>query len=58
MPYTHRGKTVYKKEGGKLVRVGTAKGSVQKYLAALYANSDDAKKRKKYGISNLKRKKK
>ena len=40
MPYVAKGKTVYKKSGEK---VGTTKGSVKKYLAALYANSDKKK---------------
>lgn len=44
MPYVAKGKTVYKKAGGKLKKVGTTKGSVKKYLAALYANSPDAKR--------------
>jgi hypothetical protein len=34
MPYKAKGKCVYKKDGGK---VGCTKGSVKKYLAALYA---------------------
>ncbi len=46
MPYTVRenaggGGTVYKKSTGK--KVGTTKGSVKKYLAALYANADKKK---------------
>ena len=42
MPYISRGKTVYKKlANGKLKKVGTTKGSVKKYLAALYVHSKD-----------------
>jgi hypothetical protein len=42
MPYMAKGKTVYKKlPGGKRgQKVGTTKGSVKKYMAALYANTD------------------
>ena len=36
MPYTSRGKCIYKKGSGK--KVGCTKGSVKKYLAALHAN--------------------
>lgn len=42
MPYEARGKTVYNKATGK--KVGTTKGSVKKYLAALYANMPKAEK--------------
>lgn len=47
MPYTHSGKTVYKKnpDGSKGKKVGTTKGSVKKYLAALYANEPGKGKR-------------
>ena len=38
MPYTVRGKCVYKKDTGK--KVGCTKGSVQKYLAALQINAE------------------
>ena len=41
MPYTAKGKCVYKKDTGK--KVGCTKGSVKKYLAALHANVPDAK---------------
>ena len=44
MPYTSKGKTVYKKESGKLKKVGTAKGSVKDYLTALYMAEKDKKK--------------
>jgi hypothetical protein len=54
MPYTARGKTVYKKDTGE--KVGTTKGSVKKYLAALYANAEDGKKKKKRGKSRGKSK--
>lgn len=47
MPYEARGKTVYKKEDGHLKKVGTTKGDVKKYLAALYANSPEASHRAK-----------
>jgi len=44
MPYTHRKEgnknCVYKKDGG--AKVGCTKGSVQDYLAALYANTDES----------------
>lgn len=40
MPYEIRGKTIYKKSGEK---VGTTKGSVKKYMAALHANVPDSK---------------
>lgn len=40
MPYTVKGKCVYKKDGG--AKVGCTKGSVQDYLAALYANTDES----------------
>ena len=44
MPYTHRKvgdkECVYKKDGG--TKVGCTKGSVDKYLAALYANADES----------------
>lgn len=43
MPYVRKGKTVYKKEGGKLVKKGSSKsvGKAKKYLKALYAHSKD-----------------
>ena len=41
MPYTVKGKCVYKKDGG--AKVGCTKGSVDKYLAALHANVDESK---------------
>lgn len=40
MPYTVKGKCVYKKDGG--AKVGCTKGSVKKYLAALYANANES----------------
>lgn len=39
MPYTAKGKCVYRKDTGK--KVGCTKGSVKKYLAALHANVKD-----------------
>ena len=36
MPYTSKGKCVYKKDTGE--KVGCTKGSVKKYLGALHAN--------------------
>lgn len=39
MPYTVKGKCVYKKEDGS--KVGCTKGSVDKYLAALHANANE-----------------
>jgi len=44
MPYSIRGKCIYKKDTGK--KVGCTKGNVQRYLRALYANVPDAKKNK------------
>jgi hypothetical protein len=40
MPYTVKGKCVYKKDGG--AKVGCTKGSVDKYLAALHANTNES----------------
>lgn len=40
MPYTVKGKCVYKKEDGS--KVGCTKGSVDKYLAALHANANES----------------
>ena len=40
MPYKVKGKCVYKKDTGK--KVGCTNGSVDKYLAALHANVDEA----------------
>jgi len=41
MPYIAKGKTVYKKnkDGSRGKKVGTTKGSIKKYLAALHANA-------------------
>lgn len=39
MPYTVKGKCIFKKEGG--AKVGCTKGDVNKYLASLYANVDE-----------------
>jgi len=36
MPYTIRGKCIYKKDTGE--KVGCTKGSVKRYMAALHAN--------------------
>jgi hypothetical protein len=43
MPYTTSGKCVYKKkrDGSRGEKVGCTKGSVDKYLKALYANVDE-----------------
>lgn len=43
MPYIVNGKCIYKKksDGTKGKKVGCTKGSVQKYLKALYANIDE-----------------
>lgn len=41
MPYTSKGKCVYRADTGK--KVGCTKGPVKKYLAALHANVPDAK---------------
>jgi hypothetical protein len=40
MPYTVKGKCIFKKDTGK--KVGCTKGSVDKYLAALHANVDES----------------
>ncbi len=40
MPYKVKGKCVYKKDDGS--KVGCTKGSVDKYLAALYANTTES----------------
>ncbi len=40
MPYTVKGKCIYKKDGG--TKVGCTKGSVEKYLAALHANANES----------------
>ena len=47
MPYLVSGKTVYKKngDGSRGSKVGTTKGDVHKYLAALHANADKGKSR-------------
>jgi hypothetical protein len=42
MPYKAKGKCVVKKDTGK--KVGCTKGSVGKYLAALYAAEGKSKK--------------
>jgi hypothetical protein len=45
MPYMHIGNTVYKKNsnGSRGAKVGTTKGDVRKYLAALYVHADKGK---------------
>jgi hypothetical protein len=45
MPYMHVGNTVYKKnaDGSRGAKVGTTKGSVKKYLAALHIHTDKGK---------------
>ncbi len=40
MPYVIKGHTVYKREGGKLKKVGVSKHHIKSYVRALYANSD------------------
>lgn len=40
MPYTVKGKCIFKKDGG--AKVGCTTGSVKKYLAALHANADES----------------
>ena len=46
MPYIQKGKSVFKKIGGKLVKKGSSKTveMAKRYMKALYANSPDAKK--------------
>ena len=51
MPYKAKGKCVYNTDTGE--KVGCTKGSVKKYLAALYANVPDAKNESK--IKELKK---
>ncbi len=55
MPYVAEGKTVYKREGGKLKKVGKTRGEVKKYLSALYANSPESHKKKSLPIAMRKR---
>ena len=47
MPYMHIGQTVYKKnaDGTRGAKVGTTKGSVHDYLAALHMHADKGKKK-------------
>ena len=40
MPYSVKGKCVYKKDTG--TKVGCTKGDVDKYLAALHANANES----------------
>ena len=40
MPYTIRGKCIYKKDGG--TKVGCTKGNVHRYMAALHANANES----------------
>lgn len=40
MPYTVKGKCIFKKDGG--AKVGCATGDVKKYLAALHANANES----------------
>ena len=47
MPYTVKGKCIFKKDGG--AKVGCTKGSVDKYLAALHANVDESTENKLIG---------
>ena len=42
MPYSIRGKCIYKKDTGE--KVGCTKGSIKRYLSALHANVSDTKK--------------
>jgi hypothetical protein len=50
MPWTHKGKTVYKKnpDGSTGKKVGKTKGDVKKYLAALYASEGKEKGKKSF----------
>lgn len=45
MPYYAKGKTVYKSDTGE--KVGTTKGPVKRYLAALYAHAKDITEKKR-----------
>jgi len=51
MPYTVKGKCVYRKDTGK--KVGCTKGSVKKYLAALHANVKDVNESEEFGWVDL-----
>ena len=51
MPYTVKGKCVYKKEDGS--KVGCTNGSVDEYLAALYANAKESVKSDKLTIEDI-----
>jgi len=43
MPYIRRGKTIYKKVGGHLVKKGSSKSvtGAKRYMKALYVHSKD-----------------
>ena len=51
MPYTIKGKCIYKKDTGK--KVGCTKGSVKKYMAALHSNIKESMMKKFNDISNI-----
>lgn len=51
MPYTIRGKCIYKKDGGS--KVGCTKGDVHKYLAALHANANESEDKALNEIRNF-----
>jgi hypothetical protein len=52
MPYTAKGKCVYRKDTGK--KVGCTKGSVKKYLAALHANVKDVNESEEFdGVKDM-----
>jgi len=51
MPYTIKGKCIYKKDTGK--KVGCTKGSVKKYMAALHSNVKEDIMKKFYEISQI-----
>jgi hypothetical protein len=53
LPYSVKGKCVFKKDTGK--KVGCTKGPIRKYMAALHANVDnkeDKKEKKNDRLSN------
>ena len=49
MPWVRKGNTVYKKEGGHLVKVGSSSSpeEAKRYLRALYAHDPRSSKNKK-----------
>lgn len=46
MPYTRKGKCVYKKDTGEKVGCSDSTEKAKRYVKALYANADKPKKKK------------